>query len=117
MIEAAEKESEVLTWVLRAAGFVLMAGGIFLVFKPLAVIADVLPFFGDLLSLGIVLFALLVALPLSLITIALGWVFYRPLVGIPPPRRRPGDPWRRFLPRPSPQGRRQGGQTARWEHG
>jgi LPXTG-motif cell wall-anchored protein len=53
------------------------------VFRPLVVVADVIPLFGDLLQMGIGIFALLVAVPLSLITISIGWVFYRPLIGIP----------------------------------
>jgi len=83
MIAKAEEENVMLTWVLRLVGFVLMAVGIFLFFKPFVVFADVIPFVGDLLGVGIGLFAALTAIPLTLITIALGWVFYRPLVGVP----------------------------------
>jgi hypothetical protein len=83
MFQKAQEENTVLTWVLRVVGCGLMALGIFLFFRPLKVLADVLPFLGDLMGAGIGLFAILVAVPLSLITIALGWVAYRPLVGIP----------------------------------
>jgi hypothetical protein len=46
-------------------------------------VADVVPFIGNLLGAGATLFAVLLALPLSLATISVGWVFYRPLVGVP----------------------------------
>ena len=82
MIGAMEAENATLTWILRGVGFVLMAFGIGLVFAPLAVLADVLPFLGDMLRMGVGLFAGLVAGALSLVTIAVAWLAYRPLLGI-----------------------------------
>lgn len=81
MVGKMESENTMLTWGLRLLGFVLMAVGIGLVFKPLAVLADVLPLLGDLLRMGIGLFAGVIAAGLSLVTIALAWLFYRPLLG------------------------------------
>jgi len=83
MIEAAQGENVTLTWILRLVGFILMAVGVYMVFQPLVVVADVVPFIGDLLSAGATLVAILVALPLTLITIAISWIAVRPLVGIP----------------------------------
>jgi len=82
MFQASQDENATFTWILRLVGLLLMAMGLGLVFNPLAVVADVLPFAGSLLRGGIGLFALLVAASLSLVTIALAWVFYRPLVGL-----------------------------------
>src|SRR5262249_27259564 len=80
---AAEMEANRgLTWGLRLVGFLLMAVGIFLVVRPLAVVMDVLPFLGDLTSLALGIMATLIALGLSLVTIAIAWVFYRPLVAV-----------------------------------
>ncbi len=81
MLGQMEKENTTMTWVLRAVGFLLMAFGVGLVFSPLAVSADVLPFLGDLLRMGIGLFAGVVAATLSLVTIAVAWLAYRPLLG------------------------------------
>jgi hypothetical protein len=81
MIAAEKTTNTILTWVLRLVGFVLMALGIYLVLKPLVVLADVLPLLGNLLSMGVGLFACAIALVLSLVTIAVGWLFYRPLLG------------------------------------
>jgi hypothetical protein len=81
----AEQESmnTTLTWILRLVGFVLMALGIYLVFSPLVTFAELLPFLGGLLGAGVAIVAILIALPLTLITIAVSWVAYRPLIGIP----------------------------------
>ncbi len=82
MFESAEEENNMLTWVLRLVGWVVMGVGIYLVFNPLVVFADVLPFLGNLLSVGVILVAGLISLVLSLVTIALAWVFYRPIIGV-----------------------------------
>jgi hypothetical protein len=82
MFKTAEESNVITTWVLRGAGFLLMGLGLFLVFRPIAVVADVLPILGSLMGMGIGLFAVVVAACLSLVTIAVSWLFYRPLVGI-----------------------------------
>jgi hypothetical protein len=82
MFAQAQAANTTLTWVLRLVGFVLMAAGIGLVFRPLVVLADVVPFIGNILSFGVGIFAAFVALPLSLTTIAIGWIVYRPLLGV-----------------------------------
>lgn len=82
MVTKMEAENTMFTWVLRLLGFLLMAFGIGLVFRPLSVVADVLPILGDLLRLGIGVFAAVVAAFFSLITIAIAWLAYRPLLGI-----------------------------------
>ena len=56
--------------------------GIFMLFRPIVVFADVLPLFGTMLGAGIGLFAFLGAAILSFITIAIAWVVYRPVIGI-----------------------------------
>lgn len=81
MFELALKRNVMLKWILRLVGFVLMAVGIGLVFAPLAVVADVLPFLGSMLRGGIFLFAVAIALPLSLLTVSIAWLFYRPVIG------------------------------------
>lgn len=82
MFSSAQKGNTITTWILRLIGFLMMFGGISLIFKPLVVLADVLPFLGNLLNLGLSLFSGVVSFGLSLITIALAWIFYRPALGI-----------------------------------
>ena len=82
MFKTAQDRNATLTWVLRGAFFFMMFLGLFLVFRPVAVLADVIPFLGTLLGAGIGLFAFLGAVILSFITIAIAWVVVRPLLGI-----------------------------------
>lgn len=78
MFQEAETQAKVLTWILRAVGFLIMFLGVFLVLNPLSVLGDVLPILGDILEVGVGLIAFAVATPLSLLTIAMAWLFYRP---------------------------------------
>lgn len=53
-----------------------------MILRPLSVVADVLPFVGNLVEKGTRLIAFVAACLVSLVTIAMGWIFYRPLLGI-----------------------------------
>lgn len=78
-----ESANTTMTWVLRLVGFGLMFLGLAMILNPLSVLADVVPFFGNLVGFGTALIAFTVAASLSLLTVSLGWIAYRPLVGIP----------------------------------
>lgn len=82
MIAQAQADNVMLTWLIRLGGFVCMMVGLNLILRPLSVIADVLPIAGTIVGAGAGLIAFLVAAPLSLLTIAMAWLFYRPLLGI-----------------------------------
>ncbi|MCI4624920.1 MAG: TMEM43 family protein [Candidatus Magnetoovum sp. WYHC-5] len=79
----AQKENKLLTWVLRIAGFFLMFIGFTMIFKPLSVVMDVIPFFGNIAETGAGIISFLISGIFSLITIAIAWVFYRPLLSVP----------------------------------
>ena len=81
MFEGAQTRNSVITWVLRAAGTLCMWLGLSMVFAPITRVLDVLPMLGTLGSWGIGLLSGLVSLLLSLLTIGISWVFYRPLLG------------------------------------
>ncbi|KAM3877790.1 transmembrane protein 43 [Diretmus argenteus] len=70
------------TWGLRAAGWALMFLGISLTIRIIYTLVDWIPILRELVSLGLKLFALCVSCSLSLLTIAVGWLFYRPLVAV-----------------------------------
>lgn len=82
MFKSAEEENAMLTWLLRLVGFVVMALGLGLILHPFKVLGDVLPFVGSLLGSGIAIVAVLIAGSLSLVTIAISWIVFRPLLGI-----------------------------------
>jgi hypothetical protein len=67
--------------VIRLVGFVLMGFGVALIFRPLAVIAEVGSLFGSLVGAGVGFFAFSLAAALSLVTIVLAWIAYRPVFG------------------------------------
>lgn len=81
MLAHAQSENTMLTWLLRLAGLVIMWIGLALIFKPLSVVADVIPFLGNLVGAGGGLVALLIAMVGSIITIAVAWLAVRPLLG------------------------------------
>jgi hypothetical protein len=68
--------------MLRVLGLVLMWIGFSMVFRPLSVVADVVPFIGTLVGWGTGVVSFALAAPLSLVTIAIAWIVYRPLLGI-----------------------------------
>jgi uncharacterized membrane protein len=82
MFSEAERNNTVITWLLRVAGYLLMAFGGFAVLRPLAVTASVIPFLGTLARTGLGLVAAAVAAPFAFLTIAIAWIVYRPLLGI-----------------------------------
>ena len=82
MFKSAMASNRMLTWILRAVGFVLIFIGFAAVFKPLSVLADVVPFIGNLVGFGTGAVAFMLALFVSLVVIAIAWIVYRPVLGI-----------------------------------
>jgi hypothetical protein len=82
MFQKAQSDNTLVTWLLRAGGFILMWIGLNLIFKVLSVLTDVLPFLGGIVGAGTGIIAFLIAAVLSLITVAVAWIVYRPLFGI-----------------------------------
>jgi hypothetical protein len=82
MFAAAQASNRTLTWILRLVGFVCMYIGLSMVFRPLSVLGDVVPFIGNVIGMGTGILAFLLATPCTLVTIALAWIIYRPLLGI-----------------------------------
>ncbi|MCF6311610.1 MAG: TMEM43 family protein [Verrucomicrobiales bacterium] len=82
MFEKAEADNVALAWMLRGGGFLLMMIGFNMVFKVASVLADVIPFVGGIVGAGTGIIAFLLAACLSLVTIAIAWVFYRPVLGV-----------------------------------
>jgi hypothetical protein len=81
MIQKAQADNNVMTWILRLVGFIVMLVGLGMILKPLSVVADVVPILGNVVGAGIGFVAFLLAAVLSLTTIAIAWIVYRPLLG------------------------------------
>ncbi len=82
MFEQAKFDEAVLTWIMRAVGYVVMLIGVALMVGPIVWLASVLPFLGSIASVASVGLAFLVATPLTLATIAVAWLAYRPLIAV-----------------------------------
>ena len=81
MIQKAQADNTMMTWILRLVGFVVMMAGLAMILKPLSVVADVVPILGSIVGAGIGFIAFLISAVLSLTTIAIAWIVYRPLLG------------------------------------
>ena len=82
MFQHAEEENVTMTWVLRLIGTILMLVGFSFVLRPLAVVGSVIPLLGDVIGAGTLLVAMVCTAAIAPVVIALGWLWYRPLVGI-----------------------------------
>lgn len=82
MFRHAEEENVTATWVLRLIGAVFMLMGFSLILRPLAVAGSVIPLLGEVIGAGVLLVALVCTAAVAPVVIALGWLWYRPLVGI-----------------------------------
>jgi hypothetical protein len=82
MFKEAQDANTLMTWLLRGGGFLLMMIGLVLIFNPIATFGKVVPLVGTMLGAGIGVFAFVLSLALSSLTIAAAWVAYRPVLGI-----------------------------------
>jgi hypothetical protein len=80
MFKSAIEGNNFKTKLYRFLGFLLIFIGLRGIFKPLVVVANIVPFLGSILSIGVGIACFAAALPLSLLIIALAWLAYRPLV-------------------------------------
>lgn len=83
MVTMAREENKMRTWIFRFVFFILMAIGLSLCFRPLSVLADVLPMAGSVIGAGTGIVAFLLAAILSFVTIAVAWLAFRPEISIP----------------------------------
>ncbi|MDO4569422.1 MAG: TMEM43 family protein [Planctomycetia bacterium] len=83
MFANARSSNAILGWLLRAVGFVMMWIGFSMIFNPFKVLADVIPLLGNIVGFGVGMFSFLLAAIVSLVTIAIGWLYFRPIIAIP----------------------------------
>ena len=82
MFEHAHSANAMMTWILRALGFIMLWFGFKAIFGILEALAKVVPLFWDLVwaATGVVCFWL--ALIVWIVTIAIAWLAVRPVYGI-----------------------------------
>jgi hypothetical protein len=69
-----------MTWIIRVGGILVLAFGFGLVLGPLSVLADIVPFVGDLIGGASSMVALAAAVLVGSVTIAVAWFASRPLL-------------------------------------
>jgi len=82
MMQSAEESNEIMTWVLRILGIILVCAGLKMIFALLVTLLKVLPFLANILNWGVNLICNIIGVAWSFIIIGIAWVFYRPLLGI-----------------------------------
>ena len=82
MFEKAKQTNQIMTWVLRLLGVVLMTAGFSAILAPFAVASDIIPVFGKVTRFTSKLISGAISIPLSLIIIALAWFAYRPFLSL-----------------------------------
>ena len=82
MLARTRVQEKTVTWVLRAAGFAIFFVSLLLLSSPLAALGNVIPVVASLTGGSMSVFALGLAVPLTLATIALSWVGVRPVFGV-----------------------------------
>lgn len=82
MFADARRGNATMTWLLRAVGFMMMFMGLSMVLRPLSVVGDIIPFVGTVVGMGTGFVAGAVSFACALVTVAIAWIFYRPVLGI-----------------------------------
>ena len=82
IIEAEKEANNMLLWVLRIVGILVVIGGLKGIFGFLETILKVVPFIAGIFGWGVGIVCTVVGVVWSLIIIAIAWLFYRPLLGI-----------------------------------
>lgn len=78
----AKEENRIMAWIIRGVGFVLMWFGLMLMLGTFSMILAFLPFLKNLAGFFVGAATLGVALVLSLMTISIAWLFYRPVISL-----------------------------------
>ncbi|MDI1351848.1 MAG: TMEM43 family protein, partial [bacterium] len=82
MIHDALSENTMWTWLFRLASLIMLIAGFALIFKPLVILADVIPFIGSIIGFGTGFLAMILGLGLWILFIAIAWCSTRPLLSI-----------------------------------
>ncbi|MEI8400675.1 MAG: TMEM43 family protein [Alcaligenaceae bacterium] len=79
---ADQASTEILiTWAWRIGGFVMLLLGFSMIMAPLAMLVAFLPVLEGIVGFGTFFVAVCLAIPITLITIAVAWIASRPLLG------------------------------------
>ena len=80
MFEHARTSNKIMSWILRLVGTLAIIMSLNIIFRPLSILGDVIPFVGSIIGALTGFVAFLLGLAWSLIVIAVAWVRFRPLI-------------------------------------
>ena len=75
-------ENKMITWILRIVGWLCMMFGLKMIVAPCAAAMSCLPCLGAIAESLSCIVICPISVVLTLFTIAIGWIWYRPLLGI-----------------------------------
>lgn len=82
IIDVVETENNIFKWVLRLFGIVFNMAGFAALLSPVVFLVKWIPLLGNGIAKFIKGIGALVGLAVSLVVIAIAWIFFRPLIGI-----------------------------------
>lgn len=82
MIAKYKHSNNLLTYIFRFTGWIVMTTGLMLLFNPITTIAKFIPLLSTVINYISNFILICVSLVLSLLTIAIAWITHRPLVAI-----------------------------------
>ncbi|MCL2701318.1 MAG: TMEM43 family protein [Phycisphaerae bacterium] len=83
MFKQARDTNSMITWIIRGVGALLVVIGLRAMFGLVPTILKVLPFLSSIVGAGIGLICVVGGVAWSLLIIAIAWLTYRPLIGVP----------------------------------
>ena len=82
LLQSAESSNNVMKWLLRLLGVILVISGLKGIFGFIETILKVVPFVANIVGWGVGVVCTVVGIVWSLIVIAVAWLFYRPVLSI-----------------------------------
>jgi hypothetical protein len=82
MFQSAQDTNNLIAWIIRVVGLILLMAGFGLILAPFGVLADVLPLAGTIVRMGTGLIGFVLGLIVGTVTIALAWLAFRPVTTI-----------------------------------
>lgn len=82
MFQAAQDRNTLLTWIIRGGGFLGIFIGLRMLLGVIPILAAVIPALGGLVDAAVGLISLILAAAISLLTVAIAWIVYRPILAI-----------------------------------
>jgi hypothetical protein len=81
MIAQQRAVESLITWILRGVGLLVIWIGFSMLLGPLSTMAAIIPFLGGIVRGAVGFISFVVAVPVTLVVIAISWFAFRPLLG------------------------------------